>query len=201
MSDETFRTQNRRLPLQLVLVPGGRPGGHGPHQVRRQRAHHPRDVQRAGRSDVRPQGPVAGRRRRDDRRLPSGRVPLHRAELQGHAPLRHAAAHAPGRWASSPTASSWSCRIALVAVCCSNPSASCWSRSCNFLSFASSRSKDSARSRLRASNSWRSSAIVCACSASDVFIRGRRGFAFVLSEPFLVVVAIKHQVGDHRQRN
>jgi hypothetical protein len=30
---------------------------------------------------------------------------------------------------------------------------------------------------------------------------GRRGFAFLFSEPFLVVVAIKHRVGDHRQRN
>ncbi len=41
--------------------------------------------------DLRAQSPLAGRRRRDDRRLPSRRMPLHRAELQGHAPLHHAA--------------------------------------------------------------------------------------------------------------
>ena len=40
---------------------------------------------------------------------------------------------------------------------------------------------------------WRSSAIVCACSVSDVFTTGRRSFAFLFLEPFLVVVAIKQK--------
>ena len=50
MTTDNFRTENRGLPLQLVLVPGGRPGRLGAHQVSAQRPHHPRDVQRAGRS-------------------------------------------------------------------------------------------------------------------------------------------------------
>ena len=43
----------------------------------------------------------------------------------------------------------------------------------------------------RSSSCWRSSAIVCACSATDVFTTGRRSFAFLFLEPFLVVLAIK----------
>ena len=61
-----------------------------------ERAHHPRDVQRPRRSGVRLQGPRLGRRRRDGRRLPSGRMPLHRTELQGHAAIPHAQALAAG---------------------------------------------------------------------------------------------------------
>ena len=107
MSNDNFRTQNRRLPLQLVLVPGGRPGRLGAHQVSAERPHHPRDVQRAGRSHLRLQGPGRRRRRRDGRRLPSRRVPLHRAELQGHAALRRCSSTRSPRWASSRTACSW----------------------------------------------------------------------------------------------
>ena len=106
MTNENFEPKIVGFLLQLVLVPGGRPGRHGPHQVSAQRPHHPRDVQRAGRSQLRAQGPGLRGRRRDDRRLPPGRMPLHRAELQGHAPLLDAQAHADGdgrRAGSRPT--------------------------------------------------------------------------------------------------
>ena len=52
----TLRAQDRRLPLQLVLLHRRRPGRHEPHQVPAQRAHHPRDVLGAHRPDLRPQG-------------------------------------------------------------------------------------------------------------------------------------------------
>ena len=55
------------------------------------------------------------------------------------------------------------------------------------------RSKDSASCWSRSSSCWRSSAIVCACSATDVFTTGRRSVAFLLLEPFLVVLAIKQK--------
>src|SRR5689334_2558977 len=78
-----------------------------------------------------------------------------------------------------------------VAAWCSSASRSSVLRSCsswNSRTFSPavvlSRSKDSA-------SSWRSSAIVCTCSASDVFTAGRRGFAFLLLEPFFVLIAIK----------
>ena len=54
-------------------------------------------------------------------------------------------------------------------------------------------SQSAARSRLRASSCWRSSAIVRACSGSDVFTTRRRSFAFLFLEPFLVVVTIKQR--------
>jgi hypothetical protein len=56
------------------------------------------------------------------------------------------------------------------------------------LAVAFSRCKDSA-------SRWRSSAIVCACLATDVFTSGWRGFAFLFLEPFLVVLAIKQKAG------
>ena len=42
----------------------------------------------------------------------------------------------------------------------------------------------------RLASSWRSSAFVCACLATDVFTTGRRSFALLFLEPFLVVLAI-----------
>ena len=75
-------------------------------------------------------------------------------------------------------------RISLVAVCCSSASVSCRLLSCS--------SRLSQRfAAQRSSSCWRSSAIVCACSATDVFTTGRRSVAFLLLEPFLVVLAIK----------
>ena len=58
------------------------------------------------------------------------------------------------------------------------------SRVCSSLAVAFSRCTDWA-------SSWRSSAIVWACLASDVFPAGRRGFALVFFEPFFVVGAIE----------
>ena len=48
-----LRAQDRRLPVQLVLLHRGRPRRHEPHPVRAQRAHHPGDVLGAHRSDLR----------------------------------------------------------------------------------------------------------------------------------------------------
>src|SRR5262249_10256091 len=70
---------------------------------------------------------------------------------------------------------------------------------CNSLAVTFSRCKDSARSWLRASSSWRSSAIVCDCSGTDVFTTGTRRFAFLFFESFFGVVAIKHRVGRPSQ--
>ena len=55
-------------------------------------------------SDLRVQGAGQRRGRRDDHRLPSRRMPLHRPELQGAAPLPSDAAHAArvGRGAGPP---------------------------------------------------------------------------------------------------
>ena len=71
-----FRTENRRFLLQLVFLPGGRPGRHGPHQIRPQRPHHPRDVQRRVDPTFVLKALSLGADGVHDRRLPSGRVPL-----------------------------------------------------------------------------------------------------------------------------
>ena len=102
MSNETFEPKIVGSLLQGLLVPRGRAGRLGADQVRPERADHPRDVQRAGRSDLRLQGP--GHRSPTGvlvANLPSGRMPLHRTKLQGHAAVLDAQAHAPLRWASS----------------------------------------------------------------------------------------------------
>jgi hypothetical protein len=67
--------------------------GIGPHQAYSSSNVRVVRVMCSGRVDphVRPQGTLARRRRRHDRGLPPGRVPLPRAELQGHPALRHAA--------------------------------------------------------------------------------------------------------------
>ncbi len=99
MSDSTPQPAEHRIPpahrglhVQLVQLHGVRLGRHVTDQVLALRAHHSRDVQRARRSDLRAQSLRLGGRRRDDRRLPSGRLPLHRTELQDdppHAMLRY----------------------------------------------------------------------------------------------------------------
>src|SRR5262245_38261879 len=65
-------------------------------------------------------------------------------------------------------------KISLVAVCCSKSSASCCLQSCSSLPNAAS--------------CWRSSAIVWACSATELFSCGRRCFAVLVLGLFLVAI-------------
>src|SRR5262245_57118585 len=85
-------------------------------------------------------------------------------------------------------------KISLVAVCCSRASLSWRLRSCNSLAVALSRFKDSP-------SFWRSSAIVSARLAGEVFAMRRRGLAFLFVAPFLVVIAIKKdRCGSRKER-
>ena len=76
-------------------------------------------------------------------------------------------------------------RISLVAVCCSRLRLAAVTilQLLEALCFSA---EDSA-------SCWRSSVFVCACSATDVFTTARRSVAFLLLEPFLVVLAIKQK--------
>ena len=104
------RTEDRRLLLHLVHVHGSRPGRHLPDAVRAQRAGDTADVLGQARSAVRARGLPPRRRRRADRRLPPGRLPLPGGQLQDPPPDRAAASRAarPGRRGRAACASSGS---------------------------------------------------------------------------------------------
>ncbi len=66
---------------------GRRSGRHQPDPLRTERAHHPRDVHGPDRPDLRAEGPRGRGGRRAHLRLPPGRLPLLRGQLQDDAPL------------------------------------------------------------------------------------------------------------------
>ena len=100
------RAAHPRLHLQLVQLPSGRPGGHGPHQVPAQRPAHPPDVLRTHGARVHPRGLRQGRGRGHHDRLLAGGLPLPHPVGEGLATLHLPASDAvrPGHRAGPPAA-------------------------------------------------------------------------------------------------
>ena len=96
-SREDVGTQGRGVPVQLVFLRRGGPGGRQPHPVSRQHPHRPGAVLRPDQPGLPAPRPAERGRRRARLRMPPGRLPLHQRQPGRPAEVRPSQVHASVR--------------------------------------------------------------------------------------------------------